>query len=283
MDNLILINIIILISIALIAAAVLYFVSQKFKVTENPLIAEVENCLPHANCGACGKAGCHDFARACVNTAAEDFKKLYCPVGGNAVMCQIAHLLGHPDIIKEETVAVLRCQGSCQNAPDKVEYSGIAFCRIANKISSGRSGCPNGCLRLGDCVRACPFGAISMNKETGLPVVDEDKCTSCGTCVAICPRGIYEIRPKGAQTGRVYVACNNKQKGAIARKNCKTACIACQKCAKICPDIKIENNLSYIPTTVPADKFGAELAANCPTKAIVYIGNKNKEEEVKHD
>ena len=281
MDNLILINIITLVSIALIAAAVLYFVSQKFKVTENPLISEVEACLPQANCGACGKAGCHDFARACVNASAEDFKKLYCPVGGNAVMSKVAATLGRESTTKEETVAVLRCQGSCQNAPDKVEYTGIAFCRIANKISSGRSGCPDGCLRLGDCVRACPFGAISMDKDTGLPVVDENKCTSCGTCVAICPRGLYEIRKKGGKEGRVYVACNNKQKGAIARKNCQTACIACQKCAKICSEIKIENNLSYIPTTVSAEKYGAELAANCPTKAIIYTGK--TKEEVKHD
>ena len=196
-------------------------------------------------------------------------------------MSKVAATLGYESTNKEKTIAVLRCQGSCQNAPDKVEYTGIAFCRIANKISSGRSGCPDGCLRLGDCVRACPFGALSMDKQTGLPVVDESKCTSCGTCVAICPRGLYEIRPQGADKGRVYVACNNKQKGAIARKKCQTACIACQKCAKICPEIKIENNLSYIPTSVPAEQYGAELARSCPTKAIVYTGT--PKEEVKHD
>ena len=78
MDNLILVNIITLVGIAATAAIVLYFVAQKFKVTENPLVAEIEKELPQANCGACGKAGCHDFASACVQASAEEFSKLYC-------------------------------------------------------------------------------------------------------------------------------------------------------------------------------------------------------------
>ena len=278
MSSLILINIITLGGIALFAAIVLYFVSQKFKVEQNPLVEEIDAELPQVNCGACGKAGCFAFASACVSASEEEFKSLYCTVGGAEVMKRIADRLGYVTEEKEDTVAVLRCQGTCQNAPDKVEYTGVSFCRIADSICSGRSGCPNGCLRLGDCVRACPFHAIHIDEITGIPVVDEDKCTSCGTCVAICPRKLYEIRPKNKEEGRVYVACRNQQKGAIARRNCKAACIGCQKCAKICPDIKIENNLSYIPTEVSAAKYGKELAQNCPTGAIVYTGNKNEEE-----
>ena len=34
-----------------ILAVVLYFVAQRFKVEENPLIDEAEACLPGANCG----------------------------------------------------------------------------------------------------------------------------------------------------------------------------------------------------------------------------------------
>ena len=47
-------------------AVVLYFVAQKFKVVEDPLIDEVNEVLPGANCGGCGKAGCRAFAEACV-------------------------------------------------------------------------------------------------------------------------------------------------------------------------------------------------------------------------
>ena len=180
MDNLIITNIITLSGIALLAAIILYFVSQKFKVEQNPLVEEIDAELPQVNCGACGKAGCFAFASACVSASEQEFKSLYCTVGGAEVMKRIADKLGYIAEEKEDTVAVLRCQGTCQNAPDKVEYTGVSFCRIANSISSGRSGCPNGCLRLGDCVRACPFHAIHIDESTGIPVYQHEKLSGGG-------------------------------------------------------------------------------------------------------
>ena len=269
MSELIIANIVVLSLIALAAALVLYFAAQKFKVAGNP----------QANCGACGKAGCQDFANACVNADAEAFAHLYCPVGGSKVMNEVAKRLGYSTPEHEPTVAVLHCNGTCENAPDKVEYIGLQSCRLANRAFVGKTGCPNGCLRLGDCVRNCPFGAIEMDDQTGLPRVNPDKCTSCGACVRICPRGLYEIRPRGKNGVMVYVACSNKQKGATARKNCKAACIACMKCTKICPEVTVEENLSRIPPSVSAKLYGAELAAGCPTGAIVYTGAKGDKNE----
>lgn len=281
MSGIIISNILILGGTALIAAIVLYFVAQKFKVEENPKIEQIEALLPGANCGACGKAGCHAFAVACANSSETEFKDLFCTVGGQAVMDKVASEMGYVAAVKEPCVAVLKCNGTCQNAPDKVIYTGMKSCRMANRISVGRSGCPNGCLRFGDCVKACPFGAIKMDEVTGIPVVDENKCTSCGACVRTCPRGLYEIRPKNNGV-RVYVACSNTQKGALARKNCKAACIGCMKCSKICEAVKVENNLSYIPTTVSAEEFGASLAENCPTGAIICTKN-SPSAEVKNE
>lgn len=277
MTGLIIFNIAILAVIAVVAAIVLYFTAKKFRVEPNVLAEEIAQILPQANCGACGSAGCQDFANRCAKASADEFRSLYCPVGGRDVMTRIAAKLGYVAEDHEPTVAVLRCHGSCEKAPDKIEYVGLKSCRLASRVFVGKTGCPNGCLRLGDCVRNCPFGAIEMNPETGLPEVNPDKCTSCGTCIRICPRGLYEIRPVGPKGVRVYVACNNKQKGALARKNCKGACIGCMKCAKICTDIKVENNLSYIPTSVSAEQYGAELASACPTGAIVYTGEKNEQ------
>ena len=65
MSGIIISNILILGGTALLAAVVLYFIAQKFKVEENPKIEQIEALLPGANCGACGKAGCHAFAVAC--------------------------------------------------------------------------------------------------------------------------------------------------------------------------------------------------------------------------
>lgn len=270
MDNLILLNILVLGGTAFVAAFILYFVSRKFMVSSDETTVKIVDVLPQANCGACGKAGCADFASACAKADKDRFANLYCPVGGAEVMRQIATIKGLETIEKAPTVAVLRCQGTCQNAPAKVVYDAVSSCRIANRISSGQSGCPDGCLHLGDCVKACKFGALMLDQTTGMPVVDAAKCVSCGACVKICPRGLFEIRPLSPQGATVYVACRNKQKGAVARKNCSVACIACMKCTKINELITVENNLSYIPPEVDADKFGAELRQACPTNAIVY-------------
>lgn len=276
-------NVLVLVGIALFAAIILYLVSQKFNVEENPKIGEVESVLPGANCGACGKAGCHNFAESCVKADENGFKNLYCPVGGAEVMKRVSDILGYAAVEKEPTVAVLKCNGTCENAPTKIHLDGVSICRLAAKISVGQTGCPNGCLRLGDCVKVCKFDALHIDEQTGLPVVDEDKCTSCGACVNICPRHLFEIRPKGKNGQRVYVACSNTQKGAVARKNCKAACIGCMKCTKVCPAVKVENNLSYIPSEVSAAEFGAELVKACPTSAIIMTEPHTSDKEVKND
>ena len=113
----------------------------------------------------------------------------------------------------------------------------------------GETQCAYGCLGCGDCVAKCQFGALTMNPVTGLPEVDEDKCTACGACAKACPRGIIEIRLKGPKGRRMVVLCNNKDKGAVANKACKAACIGCGKCVKTCDKfeaITLVNNLAYI-------------------------------------
>lgn len=276
--NIILENILVLSAVALLAAFVLYFVSQKFSVQENPLTDKITALLPGVNCGACGKAGCRDFASACCHADEKTFASLYCPVGGSEVMKKVADELGFAATEQQKKVATLKCNGSCENAPAKICYDGAPICRIADKIFVGSNGCPNGCLKLGDCVKVCKFDALQINPQTGLPEVDETKCTACGACVNVCPRGLFELRPISADGQKVYVACSNTQKGAVARKNCKAACIGCMKCTKINSEIKVANNLSYIPSSVSPKEYGAALAATCPTGAIIYTGNKAHEQ-----
>lgn len=275
MNNLILINVGMLGGVAMVAALVLYFVARRFYVAPDKVAETIAEVLPQANCGGCGYAGCADFASACSKSDKDGFAKLYCPVGGAKVMSKVAEIKGYEVAAKQKSVAVLRCQGSCDKAPAKVAYDGISSCRIANQISVGASGCPNGCLHLGDCVKVCKFGALSFDTTTQMPVIDFSKCTSCGACVKACPRGLFTLRELSSKGSLLYVACRNTQKGAVARKNCTAACIACQKCAKLNSDVLVADNLSEIPSSVDADEWGAQLAAECPTKAIVYLEKNN--------
>lgn len=252
--------------LGLLLSVILYLVSEKFKVQEDPRIDEVEKVMPGANCGGCGFAGCRAFAEAAVK--APNLDNNYCPVGGNDVMKQVADILGFE--VKEKTpmVAVVRCNGTCENRPKTNDYDGYASCKVKSTLYAGDTGCMFGCLGCGDCVAACNFGAISMDPATGLPVVDESKCTACGACAKACPKSVIEIRNKGPRGMRMYVSCVNKDKGPVAKKACSAACIGCGICAKTCTHdaITVENNVAYIDYT--KCKLCRECEAVCPTGAI---------------
>lgn len=265
----ILMAVIVLGAIGLIAALVLYVCSKKFAVYEDPRIAQVNEVLPGANCGGCGFPGCGGMADALVKGAdAGSLDGLFCPVGGQAVMGQVADLLGMAIANSEPMVAVVRCNGTCEFRPKIAEYSGLRNCAAMNACGAGETACGFGCLGCGDCVEACQFDAIHINPETGLPEVDEEKCTSCGACVKACPRHIIELRKKGVKGRRVFVSCVNKDKGPVAMKACKSACIGCGKCEKECAfgAITIENNVSYIDFN--KCRLCRKCVAVCPTKAI---------------
>ena len=264
--------VIVLGAIGLVSAIVLFIVSKKFAVKEDPRLAEVSSLLPQANCGGCGYPGCGGMADALVKGAdAGSLDGLYCPVGGQEMMGQIADLLGMAIANSEPMVAVVRCNGTCVNRPRIAEYSGLRTCSAINACGAGETACGYGCLGCGDCVSACEFGAISINQETGIAEVDEDKCTSCGACVKACPRHIIELRKKGPKNRRVYVSCVNKDKGPIAMKACKVSCIGCGKCEKECAfgAITVEGNVAYIDHT--KCRLCRKCVKVCPRNAIVEV------------
>ena len=265
----IMIAVIAIAAIGLIAAAILYVASKRFAVYEDPRIAEINEVLPQANCGGCGYPGCSGFAAACAG--AESLDGLYCPVGGQLVMTDVASIMGLEAQEATPKVAVVRCQGSCDHRPRTSQYDGMMTCAIAAVTYGGETDCSYGCLGCGDCVSACTFDAIHMNPETGLPEVDEDKCTACGACVEACPKNIIELRNKGKNNRRVYVSCVNQDKGAKTRKACDIGCIGCGKCVKECPfdAITLVNNVAYID--YEKCKLCRKCVAVCPTHAIVEV------------
>lgn len=254
-------------SIGLVAATVLYIVSKKFYVYENPLIADVDDILPAANCGGCGSPGCKAFAETLVNT--EDISDLFCPVGGNDVMKEVAQLLNKEVAEKDPTVAVLLCQGSCEVRPKTTLYQGPRSCAISSLVYGGETDCQYGCLGDGDCVDVCDFDAMYMDDKTGLPVIITDKCTSCGACVKACPRDIIEMRPRNKRDLKIFVGCLNEDKGGIAKKACNVACIGCSKCEEICPKdaVVMTGSLAYIDPALCT--LCRKCVDVCPTDSII--------------
>lgn len=262
-------------------AVILFIVAQKFKVQEDPRIDQVLEVLPGANCGGCGFAGCRAFAEHYVNNP--EATDIFCPVGGNPVMKLAAQVLDREVQEQMPKLAVLRCNGSCDASERLNIYDGSSVCAVAADLYGGETGCSYGCLGMGDCVNACVFDAIYIDPQTCLPVVVEDKCTSCGACVKACPRLILELRPKGPKSRRIYVACANKDKGAVTRKVCSVGCIGCKLCVKACEfeAVTVTDNLAYIDPD--KCRLCRKCVAVCPTGCILEINFPPKKQKTENE
>jgi len=52
--------------------------------------------------------------------------------------------------------------------------------------------------------------------------IDRDKCTNCGTCVSVCPTGVFEMRENNVEVVN------------------KDACLVCRACEVQCPNQAIQ-------------------------------------------
>ena len=241
----------------------LAFAAKKFAVKRDPRIDQVRDHLAGAHCGACGYAGCEQYAEAVVENP--DVPPNLCTPGGEKSAKMVALITGKQAVATEPKFSRIMCQGDWTKSVKKFKYEGVQDCRAAVLAGGGDKSCIYGCLGYGTCERVCPFDAIHMN-ENHLPVVDVGKCTGCRKCEAACPKKVIEVLPGGKA---VLVACHSKDRGADTRKKCQVGCIACGACVKVCPfDAPyIENNVSRI--NLDKCRVCGLCVRKCPTKAIV--------------
>lgn len=251
--------------IGVICAVVLVVASKLMAVKEDEKFPAIRECLPGANCGACGFAGCDGYAKALAEK--EGTPTNLCIPGADEVSKKLSDLLGvaFEDVV--EKVAVIHCAGDCEYTQDRIAYDGIESCSAAKLIFGGKGSCLYGCLGLGDCAAACPNEAICI--ENGIAHVNSKLCSGCGICTRTCPNGIISLMD---DVEKVIVTCNNKDKGAATRKVCKSGCIGCKKCEKVCTSgaIKVQNNLAVIDYSKcpECDDFGV-CARECTTGCIM--------------
>ena len=256
--------------LGLVFGLILAAASKVFHVEADPRLELLNECLPGANCGGCGYAGCSGYAEAVLEGRTEIGR---CASGGNACAQAMAAIMGTEAGEVARKVAMVRCSGEKNYDKDgnlvagarlKANYEGLRDCLAASKVGGrGPLACKYGCLGFGNCVKACKYDAIRV--VNGVARVNEERCVGCMSCAAACPRDlIVAVEPNR----NVVIACNSMAKGAVTTRGCTIGCIGCGLCKKICPHdaITVENNLAVIDYS-KCDNCGL-CATVCPKRLI---------------
>jgi Na+-translocating ferredoxin:NAD+ oxidoreductase subunit B len=248
---------------AVVFGIILAFAAKKWFVKKDPRVEKIMEVLANAHCGACGYAGCEQYAEAVLDDPVVQ-PDLCTPAGSEASRI-IAEITGKEMTSKEPHVARVMCVGGKKEAKKAFEYRGVKDCRAAVLAVGGDKACTFGCLGYGTCVSVCTFGALTMD-ENDLPVVDDSKCTACRKCEMICPKKVIRVIRASAE---FYVACHSQDKPAATRKKCTAGCMACGLCVKVCPTgaTRMQNNLVHID--IELCNLCGKCVEKCPTKTIV--------------
>ena len=233
--NTIIYTIICAVVIAFVLGILLGLFKKIFHVDTDPKVDKVREALSGANCGGCGLAGCDAFAGAVVKGEAETNG---CVAGGADVARKISEILGKAGVEVKPKIAFLACAGTKECAKSKGFYDGLQTCAAAQLVTNGTKKCSYGCIGLGDCVKICPFGALTMGAD-GLPVVDKTKCVACGKCVKTCPKHLIKIIDADTKGPVAKCSCLSDNKPQI-RKDCTAGCFKCGMCARKCPSQAID-------------------------------------------
>ena len=210
--------VIIVSAIGLLCAILLVLASHFLAVPVDTRAEDIRSFLPGANCGACGYAGCDDYAKA---VARGDAKPTLCIPGGAAASEQISAYLGVAAENAEPQKAVVRCSGTCEKCGDAMDDHGPDTCAACAALDRGKKACGYGCLGYGDCVKVCQFGALSI--RDGVAHVEESLCTGCGACAKACAQGA--------------IAYGKDRKAVIDAEKC----VGCGRCLGHCNFDAIHN------------------------------------------
>ncbi|HUW41254.1 MAG TPA: (Fe-S)-binding protein [Rectinemataceae bacterium] len=236
----------------------------------DPDSSRLERILPGYDCGVCGHLDCRDYAVALLNDGADP---ALCLPGGSATAASLRSVLaeGRDETARALKRAVVRCTGTSVAARVSYAYSGYDDCASAAALYGGPKDCKDGCLGFGSCVRACPLGAIRIEKSCA--TVDPRVCTGCGLCLSSCPKALIVLIPVDQQW---FVACSAKKPPEERLKDCDTACTACGECARRSVQGEFVLDQGMARASAVWSQSWEDIARACPTGAIRRVDDIKK-------
>ena len=88
------------------------------------------------------------------------------------------------------------CELVCSATKDKVFNERMSRIRVVKLEPFVQTAVACRLCENPSCVRVCPRGALTQNRETGVITVDTTKCSACGwLCVQACEFGAITIHP----------------------------------------------------------------------------------------
>ena len=131
----------------ILAGVLLTAAAKIFYVEVDERDEKISEALPQANCGACGFAGCSDYASAIVEKGAATN---LCRPGGADAAGKIAAILGTAAAEVVPMTAVVHCNGDCNATQTAFEFDGVQSCKAVKRFYGGNGLCKYGCIGLGD-------------------------------------------------------------------------------------------------------------------------------------